>query len=73
MLQQSTLMGLLDPNTTNSSRYIVVHDSHIVMLIGRVTCHIWRGPGLPSKVTPQFCILITSDIKLDLHTNYFRR
>jgi hypothetical protein len=27
MLQQSTVMGLLVPNTTNSSRYIVVHDS----------------------------------------------
>ena len=40
MLQQSTLMGL-DPNTTNSSRYVIVHDSHIVMLTGRVTCHIW--------------------------------
>ena len=40
MLQQSTLMGL-DPNTTNSSRYVIVHDSHIVMLTGRVTCYIW--------------------------------
>ena len=40
MLQQSTLMGL-DPNTTNSSRYVIVYDSHIVMLTGRVTCHNW--------------------------------
>jgi hypothetical protein len=27
MLKQTTAMGLLVPNTTNRSRYIVVHDS----------------------------------------------
>jgi hypothetical protein len=30
------------------------------------------SPGLP-EWRHRFCILITSDTKLDLHTNYFRR
>ena len=59
MLQQSTIMGL-DPNTTNSSRYIIVHDSHIVMLTGRVTCHILPrlARASPDLVLWRHCIRV---------------
>ena len=68
---ENTLVKPSRETLRNFCQKLILNKLNTICVWSRYLSHL--AQACPAKWCHRFCILITSDTKLDLHTNYFRR